>query len=73
MTRDGKRSRVRRRGAALLVLLAGVVAASFVYLVGALSDWSGRHEQPIQTSIGALAILAVAIILAGAILRRGDR
>jgi formate hydrogenlyase subunit 3/multisubunit Na+/H+ antiporter MnhD subunit len=73
MTRERTGSNARRRGLALFVLLVSVVAAGFVFLIGFFSDWSGRHEVPIQTNVGAIAILAVGIILAGAILRRGNR
>jgi len=68
-----QRSRARRRGVAFFVLFAAAAVGSMVYLIGLLSDWSGRHEVPLQTTVGAIAIFVVGIVLATAILRRGDR
>jgi hypothetical protein len=73
MTKTRQRSGARRRGMALFVFIVAAAAAGVVYLIGVLSDWSGRHEVPIQSTAGAIAILIAGILLAAVILRRGDR
>jgi hypothetical protein len=63
-------SRRGRRAAAILVLAATLLLAAFIYVVGILSDWSGQHRVPPETTIGAVVVLVVGSLAASLILRR---
>jgi lipopolysaccharide export LptBFGC system permease protein LptF len=72
MTPGRTGSRRGRRAAAILVLAATLLLAAFIYVVGLLSDWSGQHRVPPETTIGALVVLAIGALVSFAILRRGS-
>lgn len=71
MTAERSERNSRRPVAALLVVIATVLAAGFVYLVGLFSDWSGQHNVPTQNIVGAIALLVVGSIVAAWILFHG--
>ena len=62
-------ARGRRWAGALLILGLTVVLGAVVYLIGLFSDWSGQHRVPIETTVGALAILVVGAIVTVRVLR----
>jgi hypothetical protein len=62
-------ARWRRRSAAVLILGVTILAAAIVYLVGLFSDWSGQHRVPVETTIGAIAILVVGALVAFRVVR----
>lgn len=66
---SGSSTRGRRWVAALLLFATTIVVAAFVYLVGVLSDWSGQHRVPIETTVGAAVILVVGSLLSLWVLR----
>jgi uncharacterized membrane protein (DUF485 family) len=49
----------RRRTAALLASVVTLLFAASVYAIGWLSDWSGQHRVPPETSVGAVIILVI--------------
>ena len=59
----------RRVAAALLMFVVTLLLAAFVYTVGLLSDWSGQHRVPMETSVGAVVILVVGSLVSIWILR----
>jgi hypothetical protein len=69
MATGGAARNWRRRVAALLMLGVTLLAAAFVYLVGLLSDWSGQHRVPMETTVGAALILVVGSLVSLWILR----
>jgi uncharacterized SAM-binding protein YcdF (DUF218 family) len=72
MTAGRTGSRWGRRVAAILVLAATLLLAAFIYVVGLLSDWSGQHRAPPETTIAAVVVLVVGSLVCFAILRRGN-
>ena len=66
---SGSSTRGRRWVAALLLFATTIVVAAFVYLVAVLSDWSGQHLVPIETTVGAAVILVVGSLLSLWVLR----
>ena len=69
MASGGTARHWRRRLAALILLVATALLAAFVYLVGYLSDWSGQHRVPLETTVGAVVILIVGSLVSVWILR----
>ena len=61
----------RRVVVALLVAVVAAVLAFGVYVVGALSDWSGQHIMPTANIVGSIALLVVGALIALVILVRG--
>ena len=49
----------RRVAAAFLMFALTLLIAAFVYVVGLLSDWTGQHRVPMETTVGAIVILVV--------------
>ena len=49
----------RRVAVAVLLFVVTLLLAAFVYVVGLLSDWTGQHRVPMETTVGALVILVV--------------
>ncbi len=63
----------RSRFLAVPILMAALLAAGFIFLVGFFSDWSGHHVIPTQFIVGPIVIIVVAFVVAAWIWRRGSR
>jgi hypothetical protein len=71
MTPERSERNWRRLVAALLVVIATLLAAGIVFLAGLFSDWSGQHNVPTQSNVGAIALLVVGSLVAAWILFHG--
>jgi len=71
MTPERSERNWRRLVAALLVVIATLLAAGIVFLAGLFSDWSGQHNVPTQSIVGAIALLVVGSLVAAWILFHG--
>jgi hypothetical protein len=61
--KSGGTARRQRRAVAVLLVAATIVVAAFVYVVGVLSDWSGQHRVPVETTVGAAVILLIGVLV----------